>query len=312
MISSVFGKTKPIIHVLVLVFLTLIFSLSRWRWQPRPISAAEVPGILLSLATLLFSVLLLHFIIQRNRLTATHGYSLFFFGMLCAGFPRVLVYSDGIYANFFFLLALRRFLSMQSLQRIAAKLFDGFLWLLVSSLFVKWTLFMLPLGLVFLYVYQPRVFRNWLVPLASLAVFLLVAYGVSILMGRPDALWSYYGSWTERPAAGGLWAGFSTRQLFYLLLVGTTVVISFVKLGKSGHGRLVGMRLLVLTLVVGLLAGSLWKPLQESALLFSFFPAVVFFSRYIETIRKKRFREVLLWSSLVLGLFGCLWEAVIK
>ena len=312
MISSVFGKTKPINHVLVLSFISLVFILSKWRGSDSSISASAIPSLLLALAVLLFSVLLLNFIVQRNQLTAAHGYSYLFFGVLCAGFSGALRDNAGIFAFFFFLLAMRRLLSLQSLKRIHSKLFDGTLWILVSSLFVNWTLILLPLCFIFLYVYQPKVFRNWLVPFVALGVFLLIGYGATILMGRPDALWEHYASWSWQALEGSEWKAIGIKQALYLILVLMALGISFIKQGKTGHGKLLNLRLLVLTFVLSLAAGVLWKPLQEGALLFSFFPASVFISRYIETIKRVQLKDAMLWTLFVLGLLGFLWETIIK
>ncbi len=312
MISSVFGKTKPINHVLVLSFVSLVFFLGRWRWQEAPITASTLPPLLLALTCLLLAVLLLNFVVQRNQLTAAHGYAYFVFGVLCAGFPGVLRDNDGIYAFFFILLALRRLLSLQSLKRIHSKLFDGTLWILVASLFVKWALVLAPLPFIFLYVYQPKVFRNWLVPLASLFVFLLIGQGIAVLSGRPEALWAHYGNWSLPQVNGPFWQAVGIKQIIYLILVLAATAISWVKQGKTGHGKLVSTRLLVLIMALSLAMGALWKPLQEEALLFSFFPASVFISRYIETVKRSKLREALLWVFLILGLFSFLWEIVIK
>lgn len=312
MISSVFGKTKPINHVLVLSFVSLVFFLGRWRWEDEPITATTLPPLLLALACLLLAVLLMNFIIQRNQLTGTHGYAYFIFAVFCAGFPHALFENDGIYAFLFFLLAMRRLLSLQSLKRIHSKLFDGTLWILVSSLFVKWTLVLLPLPFIFLYVYQPKVFRNWLVPLVSLIVFLLIGQGAAIVMGRPEALWEHYGSWALPVVEGSVWQAIGVKRLMYLVLVLVTMGISLVKQSKAGHGKLVSTRLLVLILVLALTAGVLWMPKQDEALLFSFFPASVFVARYIETVKRSKLKEALLWVFLILGLFSLLWEMVIK
>ncbi len=312
MISSVFGKTKPINTVLVLSFLAALFLLSNWWWEPDSFNLQNFPLLFLTLAILLLSVLLMNFVVQRNQLTAAHSYAQLFFVLYFALFSEVLRDSAALAALFFCLLALRRLISMHSLRGIAAKVFDATLWILVSSLFVNWTLILLPLPLIYLYFYEPKEVRNWLVPLAAIITFVLIGLGVSVLTGDVAALWNNYDFSDLRFWTFPDWKETAIRQGGFMLLVLVSMLLSFLKMRNTGSGRMLSLRLISVCLLLSAVLGLFWRPWEGAGLLFVFFPAAVFMSRYLETVRKVWLRDLLLWSVIALMLGVFMADAILK
>lgn len=305
MISSVFGKTKPINTVLVLSFLAVLFLLSQWKWNPEAFDLEHIPLLIATLILLLLAVLLMNFVVQRNQLTAAHSYAQLFFVLFFALFSEVLRDSAAIAALFFCLLALRRLISMHSLRGIPSKVFDATLWILVSSLFINWTLILFPLPLIYLYFYESKEVRNWLVPIAAIVAFIIIGMGVSVLLGDADALRKNYDFSDLRFWTLPDWKETAFRQGGFMLLVVISMLLSFLKMRNTGSGRMLSLRLLSVCLLLSAILGSFWRPWEGAGLLFVFFPAAVFMSRYLETVRKIWLRDLLLWSviALMLGVF---------
>lgn len=312
MISSVFGKTKPINYVLVLSFLFVLYVLL-WglRYEALP-GFTELPFEVLTLAALFLSALLVNFIVQRNGLTGSHGFAMYFFAVLYLYFPDTLMDGRSVAATLFFLLGMRRLISMQSLRDIKSKVFDATLWFLVSSLFLKWCVLLLPLIFIYLYFYEPKQLRNWMVPFAALTVFVLIGSGVTALTGNSLGLLEYYLSdWPGfRPLAFS-W-GYGIIFAAYLLVVVVAGVVSFLKLGKSGHGRIVSMRLIFIAFAITATLVIVSGQNDSGVEMLTFFPAAVFLSRYVQIVKREPLRDTLLWSVLALGALLMLADRIIK
>lgn len=302
MISSVFGKTKPVNYILVLSTLFVCFILVRFVQYPLADPVSAVPEQLFLAACLLFSVLAVNFVVQRNQLTAPHSYAIFFFALLALLFPQTFLGGDAILANFFVLLALRRLISIKSLRDTRSKIFDGAFWILVASLFLNWTVFFLALVWAHILLYEPRSFRNWMVPFAAIAAFALIGTATTYLLGHPLYLAEHYRfEWAGLQTYWADW-GLGLRMVAYLLTVFLAGFVAYLKLGKSGQTKILPMRLALLTFLVALAVVFLGSSDGQSPVLFTFFPATVFFSKFLETIRRDNLRDGILLGALGLCL----------
>ena len=312
MISSVFGKTKPVNYILVLSFLFVCFGLIHFRRFPLEDPISELPALTLSLTCLLFSVLAVNFIVQRNQLTAPNSYAIYFFALLALLFPEIMLDQETILANFFILLALRRLISLKSLRDTQSKIFDGTLWILISSLFLNWSVLFLILVWIHIYFYEPKNFRNWLIPFAALAAFALIGFAAALLAGKPDFFTTHYSfKWEGTMEYWAAWRNSFKIGLFVLavLLAG---MVSYLKLGKSGHGKVLVMRLTALALFVAIAVVVCRSSNDQNSILLTFFPSAVFLSKFVETVKRDNIREGILLGCLALCLLVFLGQGVGK
>ena len=312
MISSVFGKTKPINYVLVLSFLFFLYWFVNAVRFGQPIDVDTLPGHLLQATCLLFSVLIINFVVQRNQLTRTHSYSLYIYSLFFLVFPAILLDGDAIYASFFLLLAMRRLISLKSLRNSKPKIFDGALWIVTASLFIDWALLFLVLVWLFVYFYEPENLRNWLIPLAAVIVVGIISWSFTVAIGNPEYLTEHYTFRLE--AFLSYWKdwGNSLKLGLFLLLVFLSGLVAFLKLGKSGHGKIISMRLIALALVIAFAVVLVLGNERGGAVILLFFPAAVFISKYIETIKRQGIKEAVLTGLLLLSVLMFAGEWVAK
>lgn len=302
MISSVFGKTKPVNYILVLSFLFVCFILVRFVQFPLEDPILVLPEQLLLVAFLLFSVLAVNFIVQRNQLTGPHSYAIFFFALLAMLFPQTFLNGDAILANFFVILALRRLISIKSLRDTSSKIFDGVFWILVASLFLNWSILFLVLVWAHILLYEHRNLKNWMVPLAAIAAFVLIGTATAYLMGQPQFFPEHYRfEWAGLQTYWADW-GLGVRMAAYLLVVLMAGFVAYLKLGKSGQTKILPMRLAFLTLLIALAVIFFGSSEGQSPVLLTFFPSTVFLSKYLETVRRDNLRDGILLGSLALCL----------
>ena len=300
MISSIFGKTKPVNFVILFSFILLIYPISIVFVLNRDISSLHPIKEIIVLAVLLFSVFIMDFIVKRNKLTKNNSYTILFFSMLLMVFPATLGDSNAIFCNLFLLLAIRRILSIKSLKNIRLKIFDASLWILVGSLFYDWGILFMVLVLSAIFIYEPKNIRNWLVILSSTICFVLILIGFLSVFDQTDWILEHYRFHLEFKNDLGFALVPSAKIGFYIVLNLVLVFWAFLKLGKAGVGRIIMIRLVVLSFALGLLLNLLVLSKDSHALIITFFPSVILMTNYVQSIKREKFREILLIASILI------------
>ncbi len=312
MISSVFGKTKPINYIILLSFLFIFYWIVNLYIYEKTYTSLEWILQTVVLGFLLFAVFVVNFVVQRNQITGNHSYVIYFFTLLIILFPEVLLDNNGIVCGFFLLLAFRRIISLRSLRNVKMKLFDASLWIVVASIFYDWALLFFILVFVTLYMYEPKNIRNWLVPIISIASVALIVFSVLIFMDNTDYIFEHYAfEFGVYKDPTELWSQ-GQKLVFYAILILLVGVYALVKIGKLGLGRILIMRLVAIAFALGL-AVSLIKTAPDTFPVFiTFFPGAALLGKYVETIKRAKIREMVLIISLVVPILTWIAEHVVK
>ena len=297
MISSIFGKTKPINFIIVSIFLFLLYGLVQFYPSWRPFNSLEVTLRILALVVLVLSVFIVDFIIKKNKLTGTNSFAILFFGLLCMLFPETLLDPKALFCSFFLLLATRRILSIKSLKNSKLKIFDATLWVLVSSIFYTWALLFLFLIFTAIYIYDSKNIRNWLVPIVSIFVFSMISISVLLVLGKNAFPLNQYAFSVDFNEPHFLNKVTDPRFLIYLIGVVFLAIWTFIKSGNTGVGKTISIRLMGISFLLGLLVYILSVG-QGNTIVITFFPAVIFFTNHIESVPKKNIKEALLMLSV--------------
>ncbi|MFS4492772.1 hypothetical protein [Maribacter sp. 2308TA10-17] len=312
MISSIFGKTKPINFIIVLSFLFAAYWLVLFFLHNSTYDIYELVLQVLFFTVLAFSVFVVDFIVKRNKITAPNSFAILFYALLILVFPETLADSSAIFCSLFLLMATRRLISIRSLKNIKLKVFDATLWVMVSSLFYEWAIIYLVLVFLAIYIYEPKNIRNWIVPFVGVFTVFMIAYCVLILSNKTDFLVDHYQfSFEFNVAYFSKWAN-STKLVIYVILTFLAMIFAFLKLGKAGLGQIVTMRLIGFSFVLGLILKVLTSSADAHPIMVTFFPAAVFITNYVESIKKPNIKEVVLMVSVFIPLVILLTTLVIK
>ncbi len=312
MISSIFGKTKPINFIIVLSFLFLTYWVVHFFLFDKAYDTFELVLQVLYFGVLAFSIFVVDFIVKRNKITAANSFAILFYALLILVFPETLADSNAIFCSLFLLLATRRLISIRSLKNIKLKIFDATLWVMVSSLFYEWAVLYLILIFLAIYIYEPKNVRNWMVPFAGIFTVFMIAYCVLILANQPEFLVHHYEfQFDFNVTYFSKWIN-STKLVSYVLLTIFAIIFAFLKLGKAGLGQIVTMRLIGFSFVLGLILKILTSSADAHPIMVTFFPASIFISNYVESIKKPNIKEVVLIVSIFVPLLILLTTLVIK
>lgn len=311
-ISSLFGKTRPVNYVLLLSLLFVFFALAHLGFAGMNFDSVSFLQGLWSLGCLLFSVFVVNFIVQRNQLTAAHSFAMLFYALFIILFPDTMLDPDVIFAAFFMLLAYRRLISLKSLKNPKSKIFDGALWILVASLFLNQLIFLLLLVWFYVYFYVPKQLNYWLIPLAAAVVVALTGWSVSYLLGDPGFLFGHYSQVFQEAILVRFSGGYWIKPLVFLSIVLISGILSFIRQGKSGQGKLTQLRLLILGWVLVVLIISFSGERIGSTIMLAFFPSAVFMARYVESIRREFIKDIMLSSATVISILVFFLQWVVK
>jgi len=302
MISSIFEKTKPFNFIILLAFLFLFYWSVQFYLLNFTINDIEIIPSIGILTILLFSVFVVDFVVKRNKLTGTNSFAILFYVLLFVVFPETLGDSNAIFTSFFLLLAMRRLLSIKSLKNIKLKIFDASLWICISSIFYEWALLYLFVVLAAIYIYDPKNIRNWLVMLSAGFCYLMILYGILVLLGKTSFLLLHYDFRIDYNALFNLkwWSGI--KMSIYAIINIVLAFSTFLHLGKAGVGKVIIMRLVALSFIIGIVVNVLVTSENTNAVLITFFPSVVFIVNYLESIKKPKFLELVLISSILVPL----------
>ncbi|WP_249042410.1 DUF6427 family protein [Flagellimonas olearia] len=292
MISSFFGKTKPINYIVLSVFLVLFYVLSVFFALDTGPIGKEIPFKLLILFSLLLMVFATGQIVRMEKVTDSNSYAMLFFVLLLGAFPDTFEQENIIFANFFILLAIWRLLSIKSIKNVKHKIFDASLLICIASLFYEWALAFLLIVFVVINVYDRKNFKNWLIPFMGVGTIFILVFAILRVSGSMDFLWDHYRFSLETISLSSL-GNIGAKTLIYTLLTLLTVFVVFLKMRKTGGGKLVQLRVVFLAFVLGLVIG--WFAEEDSSVvLFTIFPAGVFMANYIESIRRTKLKEAIL------------------
>jgi len=300
MISSIFRKTKPFNYVILLTFLFVFYGVVVFLLFSTPYQQNILFEQIFSLAALLFLIFLINFVVKRNKITGPNSFVILFFTLLIVLFPEVLLDNNGIFCTFFLLLAVRKLLSIKSLIKIKLKIFDASIWIAVSSFFYDWALLYMLLVFITIYLYQPKNIRNWLIPFIGFLTVALISYVVLTLLNKQDFILNHYVFSINITSDFILEWKNSLKLLLYILASLILFILTFLKLSKSGQGRINTMRLIAIFFFMGLIINLLESFNEVTPILITFFPTSVFLTIYIENMKRSKLKEAVLVLTVII------------
>lgn len=300
MISSFFGKTKPINYIVLGVFLFLFYFANIFFGPSGQKFSQIIPFELLMFTALLLSVFITNQIVRKEKATESNSYTMVFFVLLVISFSDHLGHQNIIFANFFLLMAFWRVLSIKSIRNVKHKIFDATMLIATASLFYDWSLAFMLLIFYVIGVYDRKTFKNWLVPVLGTATVFVLTFTVLKLKGSLHFFAEHYqfslGLFTDK----SFFQVLDFKILIYLILITIVSITVFVRLRNVSGGKLLLLRIVFFTFLLATVL-ILFNPVDRSPVMITFFPASIFLTNYFEEIKKQNLREVVLIGCLVLA-----------
>lgn len=300
MISRVFGKTKPTNYVLALGFLAVCLILAQLKEIHFGLDSFSLGVSVLIFLGLLCSAVAGNFLALSNQLIGPHVFTIYLFALMILLFPKVVLDYQTVLSNILLMGAQIRLNQIRPFKNIKANIFDASLMVLVSSLFLEWSILFFVLIWVYVYAFGPLKPRNWLVPIAAIIVFMLILSAALLASGRISFLTGHY-QFNIALNNVQLIDATNSRLLVFLILV-LLVFFGFRRNKITGFGKALQMRLNGLLLILVSVVIILQRPLGYEAYLLAFGSISLFLSKQIEAITKSLYRELVLLGGLLISL----------
>ncbi|MBT8184918.1 MAG: hypothetical protein KJN76_08755 [Eudoraea sp.] len=312
MISSIFGKTKPINYIIVLVFLFVFYWVVHFLVYQRSYPIEELLLQTVALGMLLFSIFVVNFIVKRNQITGTNSFTILYYALLVVVFHPVVLDNNAILCSFFLLLAHRRLISLKSLKDIKLKILDASLWVALASIFYDWALIYFVLIFAAIYFYEPKNIRNWLIPFLGTFTVGIILFSFLIIMNQEKIMSDHYRFAFSFDINFFAYWGNSSKMVIYTVFVMIVGLWAFFRLGKLGMGRIMTMRLIAISFAIGIVLTLLKTSEQSFPVMITFFPASILLTKYVEVIKKINIKEIALMISVFLPFVIFLSEWIVK
>ncbi|AXG68993.1 hypothetical protein KORDIASMS9_01212 [Kordia sp. SMS9] len=291
MITSVFGKSKPInfilcIGILLVYFVMHLFSEDKAFNLDR--IAAEVPVLLL----LVFALFVIDFIVKKNDLTQQNDYALFFATIFIGFFPAIFENIQMVCIYILILFAFRRIITLGSLRSVKRKIFDATFFIGCAVLFDSWILLYTIVIYLGILLYVSSDYRNWLVPIVALTVVigLFIVYLLFVeqnVLTNPlfqfDIKINYSATSYRRIAL----------HLVITLLFSINFVIFFLKYKTYSSQKKISFLLTKVLFFTGITYVLFAKNIMQNTELLLLFPLAVFMGNLLERIENKRIGDII-------------------
>ena len=300
MLTSFFGKSKPINFILLSCVLLVGWFMALYKSQLTTQPAIEIIKSIGVYIGILFLMLLLDFVLRKNDLAKNNTYGVFLFSFSIIALPVVFLDSTIVITAILLLLSLRRIFSFSSERNIQKKILDASIYITVAGLFYFYALlFFIVLYIVLIRRISSGI-KNLLIPVLGLAsVFVLTT---AFYYVTEDSFAWFYNTYHA------INLDFTTYNSISILIPLTIIATCVVWMGTKALVTLPVIPkkerpnkfLLVLVTIVSILIVLLPEIRTGSEILLLIPACAMLFSTYVEQSKELIFKEIILWIFLVL------------
>ncbi len=295
MISSIFGKTKPINFIILTSYLFSYLLLSQYLLLNTEITLDTLANQLLIFIALVFTVFLINFIDRKNNLSKNNAYIILLFSLWISFFPQLFQDKSIIFAHIFLLLAVRRLLRLKDGLAITQKIFDASFWICIATLFYSWSIAYMVLVYAAIVLYNTRNYRTWLIPFTAMASIVILRYAWLLWFTANTGLFSGF-QFTIQLEHLEYTPTNNFLPLVFLSVMGIFAVFAHTanvmrKKAKKDPAVYVMMAAMVLGAIMILFLGNE----NKTTFIFIVFPVAVLVTNALERMERKRLKEAYLW-----------------
>lgn len=299
MIAKFFNTSKPIHSVIISAFILVVFIITRSTNYLTNFNIIELLKDGGKYLVILASVFILDFLVNKNKLTKKNGYEILIYSLLLVIFPATLKETNIITANLFLVLALRRIISLRSNLNIKKKLFDAAFWIGIAALFHFWSILFLGLIIAAIVLYAIPNVKNWIVPLIGVIMVILIVLCYHIIVDNNINSLVDYVSTTELS-----FQNYSINSIISVSIVSGLSVFALIyyllNLGNINKTLRPSFVLIFIAFLIGVVVMFISPNKNSSELLFTFPALTIIMSNYIESLAKRWFAEIYLWTLVLL------------
>ncbi|MEW7289510.1 DUF6427 family protein [Aquimarina sp. 2304DJ70-9] len=299
MLSSFFSKSKPINYIIVALYMLILIGLAYYKKG----FVVEISSVLLFIGAVLLYILpmlMLHFIAQRNDLTNKGTHTILMYAFLTGMLPYSLVSFPILIANAFLILALWNLLLLRNEKHIKAKILNTSIYIGIASLAYFWSIGFLVLVFSAIFYFEPKNYRNWIIPIIGLLIVYLFANCFTLLFY--DSFFSFYEY--IAPVSFSFQDYFIEDQLFSVGILSICILfflsIFLLKFSRKAANIKPILRLIIVCLILAIGIVIISPQKNTSELFFIATPLAIIGTTYLEMEYHQLAKEINIWIFLLL------------
>ncbi|MGH1384915.1 DUF6427 family protein [Kordia sp.] len=299
MITSVFGKSKPINFILcsgILLVYFVIYLFSKDKELNFDVLLLQVPVLLL----LLFSLLVMNFIVKKNDLTQQNDFVLLFATIFIGLFPSIFENLKIVCIHLLILFAFRRIITLGSLRSVKQKIFDASLFISLALLFDSWIIVYFVVIYIGILMYVSNDYRNWFVPIISL-IAVVGMYIVYLYCTKQSILINQLFQFDVKIDYSVTNYSRIALHTLITLLFSINFVIFFLKYKTYSSQKKLSFLLSKLLFFIGITYVLFAKNSTYNTELLLLFPLAIFMANLLENIENKRIGNSLLLLLMIVS-----------
>lgn len=299
MLSSFFSKSKPISFIVVILYVITFFVIAYYK-KGFVFDSTTVLMFFGGLFLYVFSMLLLHQIIQENDLTQNNTYGILLFAFLTAILPNSLVDTNIIVANLFVLVGIKRVLSLRNQKFVKAKILEASIAIALASLTYFWSIGFILLIFVAILYFQPEEYRNWIIPFIGIGTVYIFATCYTLIFYNSFFLIRDY----LDPVSFSFGKYWNQQQFFSIGVISICILFFFsvflIKFRRKSVETKGILKLIIAALVISIAIVFIAPDKNTSEMLFLVSPLAIIGTTYIELGHAELVKEINIWVFLLL------------
>jgi len=300
MLTSFFSKSNPINYLILGILIFIGYGISVYSLVRTKVNIQIGVEHIIFSVLLIFSMLLLDFIIRKNYLTKNSTYGILFFSCFLMADPIIFSDRNILISNIFILLSLRRILSFRTDKNIEKKILDASIWITVASFFYFWSL-LLFFVLYFALVKKQNInYKQILIPIVGFLGMYILAIAYYSLV-NDSISWTFI--WESTIETDFI--AYNNIKLIVPIAVMSTFLIwtgisRIFKINSLPKKEKPNAIILLFAVIITLIISLSSNEKTGAELLFTLGPLAIISANYIENSREFYFKETLLWVAVLL------------
>ena len=176
MIANFFNKTKPATIFILVALLFVYYFTATFLLHSAELSFNFLIKRISFFVFIALLLLIVNFIVKKNKLTKDNSYALLLMVFLLGTFPEAMFSSNIVFANFALMLGFRKIYSLRTGVDTKLKLFDACFWIGVAILFYSWSIFYVLLVYLGMIIHQKLTVKNLFIPIVGFVTPVIIYF----------------------------------------------------------------------------------------------------------------------------------------
>lgn len=301
MIANFFNKTKPATIFILAALLFVYYFTATFFLNSAELSFNFLIKRISFFIFIALLLLIVNFIVKKNKLTKDNSYALLLMVFLLGTFPEAMFSYKIVLANIALLLGFRKIYSLRSGVDTKLKLFDACFWIGIATLIYTWSIFYVLLVYLGMIIHQKLTVKNLFIPIVGFVTPMIIYFTYCLYF--EDAAFFYNKFNYEINLDFSYYTSlkllipviFLSIALLWSLFKVTPKVVSVRNNFKFSWDVLINHLLISATIVV------LAPTKNGSELFFVIFPTAVIVANLMHYIKSKIFKNAILYSFLLIS-----------